>query len=121
MLIEVRCSALFVSYYFVNTGMTPEFDKLYSELLEESKCTVETGLQLSDHANYRYQKCARSPYTNTIRRIYAGVKDGSFNYGRCDHKQRKGTAAYEECKLFHKMLRRRKILAKIATIKAKKK
>lgn len=103
--------------------MTPEFDKLYSEIIEESatKCTHETGIQLSSHENYKFQRCCKSPYTDAIRVVRFGVKDGSFNYGRCDHKQRKGTAAYEECKLFHKMLRRRKILAKIAAIKAKRK
>lgn len=92
--------------------MTPKFDKLVAELLEEAtKCTVPTGIMLSDHPDFRYMKCCLNPYSTGIRRVYFMRKDGTFNYNSCKKKHKNGTEAGETCKLFHKIMRKRRLLA----------
>lgn len=103
--------------------MTPEFDKLYSEIIEEAaaKCTRETGTQLSDHPDFRFSRCTRNPYSDGFRRVRFCRNDGSFDYqARCQKPQRKGTEGYFACQWFHKALRRRKILARIQLLRKKK-
>jgi hypothetical protein len=92
--------------------MTPEFDKLVQEILTEAqKCTHPTTTQLSDHESFRYTKCIRNPYSTGIRRLYFWRTDGTFDFKRCAKAHKKGTEAYENCKLYHKIMRKRRLAA----------
>ncbi len=94
--------------------MTPKFDNLVNELLEEAakktKCTHETLPQLSDKKGYRFMRCVENPYSSGIRRVYFGRKDGSFNYDRCKKPQRRGTEGFETCNMLHKARRKRALM-----------
>lgn len=92
--------------------MTPKFDKLVEELLTEAaKCTYETLPQLSDHPSFVYQRCVRNPYSSGFKKLHYGRKDGSFDYSICKKSHRPGTERAETCRIFHKIMRRRKLLA----------
>ena len=99
--------------------MPSQFDLLYEQIIQEAEaCKYPTGTQLSDHENFRFMKCVTNPYSKGVRRLYFSRKDGSFNYNRCKKPQRPGTEGYENCKLYFRALRRRKL---IAAIKARRK
>ena len=92
--------------------MTPKFDKLIKELLEEDmKCKIPTGIRPSDHPDFRFQKCCRNPYSTGIRKVYFWRKDGTFNFNTCKKRHKRGTESGEACALFKKILYKRKLAA----------
>ncbi len=101
--------------------MPSKFDQVYNSLIEEAnKCTRETGIELSDHPDYRFSKCTRNPYSDGFRRVRFVRKDGSFDYKtRCKKPHRAGTESAETCKWYHRALKRRRLLAKLKELKKK--
>jgi hypothetical protein len=92
--------------------MTPKFDKLVQDLLEEAtRCKHPTLPTLSDHPNFRLMKCVISPYTSGVKRVHYLRKDGSFDYSVCDKPQRPGTERALTCKYYHDVKRKRRLLA----------
>lgn len=91
--------------------MTPEFDKLVDELLlEAGKCSHPSSRELSTKKGFKWMACMENPYSQGIRRVFWGRRDGSFNHKRCNKPQRRGTEGGEECRDYHIARRKRALI-----------